>query len=77
MCFPESLLELRKQNFKQNRTLQNFKVYKNTIHKLTRINKLDYYKRYFEGHKKNSRKPGMGLDLLLALRKTLTNKSNS
>ena len=35
--------------------LQNFKVYKNTIDKLTRINKSDYYKRYFEEHS-NSKK---------------------
>ena len=36
--------------------LQNFKIYKNKIHKLTRINKSDYYKHYFEEHKNNFKK---------------------
>ena len=41
---------------KRELLLQNFKVYKNTIHKLTRINKSGYYKRYSEEHKNNSKK---------------------
>ena len=68
---------LRNKNLnKRELLLQNFKVYKNTIHKLTRINKSDYYKCYFEERKNNSKKPGMRLDLLSTLRQTLINKSN-
>ena len=56
--------------------LHNFKVYKNAIHKLTRINNSDYYKRHIEEHKNNSRKPGMRLDLLPTLEQILINKLN-
>ena len=46
---------------KRKLLLQNFKVYKNTIHKLTRINKSDYYKRYFEEHRNKSKKTWDGI----------------
>ena len=41
---------------KRELLLQNFKVYKNTIYKLTRIDKSDYFKRYSEENKNNSKK---------------------
>ena len=40
---------------KRELLLQNIKIYKNKIHKLTRINKSYYYKHYFEEHKNNSK----------------------
>ena len=61
---------------KRELLLQDFKIYKNTIHKLTRINKSEYYKHYFEEHKKTLKKTGMGLDLLVVLRQTVINKSD-
>ena len=54
-----------KDSSKTELLLQNFKLYKNTIHKLTRIN-----------NTANLKKPGIGLNLLSALRQTLTNKWN-
>ena len=48
------MLSRTKDLTKRALLLQNFKVYKNTIHKLPRINKSDYYKHYFEEHKNNS-----------------------
>ena len=36
--------------------LQNFKIYKNTFHRFTRINRSDYYKHYFEEPKYSSKK---------------------
>ena len=53
---------------KRELLLQNFKVYKNTIHKLTRINKSDYYKRYFEEHKNNSKKTWDGIRSIISLK---------
>ena len=41
---------------KRELLLQNFKIYKNTIHKLIRISKSDYYMCYFKEHKNNSKK---------------------
>ena len=41
---------------KRESLLHNFKVYKNTIHKLTIINKSEYYKRYFTEYKNNPKK---------------------
>ena len=61
---------------KRELLLQNFKFYKNTIHKLTRVNKSDYRKRYFKEHKNNFRKTWIELDLLSSLRQTLINKSD-
>ena len=46
---------------KRKLLLQNFKIYKNTIHKLTRINNSDYYKRYFEEHQNKSKKTWDGI----------------
>ena len=37
---------------------QDFKIYKNSIHKLTRINKSKYYSHYFEEYKNNSKNLG-------------------
>ena len=48
--------------------LQNFKIYKNVIHKLTRINKSDYYKHYFEEHKNNSKKTWDGIRSIISLK---------
>ena len=53
---------------KRELLLQNFKVYKNTIHKLTRINKSDYYKRYSEKHKNNSKKIWDGIRSIISLK---------
>ena len=71
----------RKFNRTKNLTIRellllDFKIQKNTIHKLTRINKSEFYKHYFEEHTNNSKKPGVGLDLLSVLKKTLINKSD-
>ena len=52
--------------------LQNFKIYKNKIHKLTRINKSDYYKHYFEERKYNSKKAYWG-----GIRSIISLKTNS
>ena len=54
---------------KRELLLQNFKVYKNTIHKLTRIYKSDYQKRYFEEHKINSIKTWDGIKSIVSLEK--------
>ena len=48
--------------------LQNFKIYKNKIHKLTRINKSDYYKHYFEEHKNNFKKNWNGIRSIISLK---------
>ena len=48
--------------------LQDFKIYKNTIHKLTRINKSEYYKHYFEEHKNNSKKTWDGIRSIISLK---------
>ena len=53
---------------KKELLLQNFKVYKNTIHKLTRINKSDYYKPYFEEHKNNSKNTWYGIKSIISLK---------
>ena len=52
---------------KRELLLQNFKIYKNTIHELIRINKSDL-SAILKNTKNNSKKPGMGLALLAALR---------
>ena len=48
--------------------LQNFKVYKNKIHRLTRISKPDYYQCYFEEHKNNSKKSWDGIRSIISLK---------
>ena len=53
---------------KRELLLQNFKIYKSTIHKLTKINKSDYYKRYFEEHKNNSKKTWDGIRSIISLK---------
>ena len=57
-----------KDSTKRELLLQNFKVYENTIHKLTRISKSDYYKRYFEEHKNNSKKTWDGIRSIISLK---------
>ena len=53
---------------KRELLLQDFKIYKNTIHKLTRINKSEYYKHYFEEHKNNSKKTWDGIRSIISLK---------
>ena len=53
---------------KRELLLQNLKVYKNTIHKFTKINKSDYYKCYFEEHKNNSKKTWDGIRSIISLK---------
>ena len=60
-----------KDLIKRELLLQNFKVYKNTIYKLTRINKSDCSKCYFEEHKNNSKKTWDGI---ISLNKTNSHK---
>ena len=58
---------------KRELLLQNIKVYKNTIRKLTRINNSDYYERYFEEQKNNYKKPWDWIRSIISL-KTNSNK---
>ena len=53
---------------KRELLLQDFKIYKNTIHKLTRITKSEYYKHYFEEHKNNSKKTWDGIRSIISLK---------
>ena len=46
---------------KRELLLQDFKIYKNTIHKLTRINKSEYYKHYFKDYENISKKTWDGI----------------
>ena len=50
---------------KRELLLQNFKIYKNTIHKLTRIYLLQHY---FEEHKNNSKKTWDGIRSIISLK---------
>ena len=43
-------------------------MYKNAIHKLTRTNKPDYYKRHIEKHKNNSKKTWDAIRSIITLR---------
>ena len=52
---------------KRKLLLQNFKVYKNTVHKLPTISKSDYYKCYFEKHRNNSKKIWDGIRSIISL----------
>ena len=54
---------------KRELLLQDFKTYKNTIHKLTRISKSEYYKHYFEEHKNSSKKTWDGIRSIISLKK--------
>ena len=53
---------------KRELLLQNFNIYKNPIHKLTRMNKSDYYKHYSEEHKNNSKKTWDGIRSITSLK---------
>ena len=45
--------------------LQEFKYYKNLINKLTRINKTNFYKSFFEEHKNDSKKTWDGIRFII------------
>ena len=53
---------------KRELLLQDFKIYKSTIHKLTRINKSEYYKHYFEEHRNNSQNTWDGIRSITSLK---------
>ena len=53
---------------KRELVLQNFKIYKITVHKLTRINKSDYYNYYFEKHKNSSKRTWDGIRSIFSLK---------
>ena len=54
---------------KRELLLQDFKIYKNTIRKLTRINKSEYYKHYFEEKKNNSKKTWDGIRSIISVKR--------
>ena len=49
--------------------LQKFKYYKNLINKLTRINKTNFYKLFFEEHKNDSKKTWDGIRSIINVKK--------
>ena len=50
-----------KETTSKEAILQKFKYYKNLINKLTRINKANLYKSFFEEHKNDSKKTWDGI----------------
>ena len=49
--------------------LQEFKHYKNIINKLTRINKRNFYKSFFEEHKNDSKRTWDGIRSIINVKK--------
>ena len=53
--------------------LQEFKHYKNIINKLTRINKRNFYKSFFEEHKNDSKRTWNGIRSIINVKKKKKN----